>query len=513
MTNPAAAMKMLITYAICIPLAIFLGYLLTNPMDYGTLGFLAFVVAALLSPVFIKWHYPIMLFGIGCPIMLFFLPTSPPTWQAVVAMSLTISIVERTLSNERRFISVPAMTMPLMFLLGVILVTMQLAGGIGFHQLGGSVGGGKKYIFCLLGIATFFALISREIPANRRRLYITLYFGSAALDILGDVFPHLPTPLNYGNLLIQASSGTLGTDVAVGVTRLGMVSAGCNALAFLMLAKFGLRGIVFSPRVWRLPAFCLLVTAAQLGGFREALISFMIVFTALFILERLYQTRLLPVLVMAGIMGLALLVPLAKHLPYVYQRCLAVLPLDLDASVRIDAQGSSEWRLAIWQALTPQIPTYLLLGKGYALSAGDFQLMATSQGVASGLDAAGQLDASQGALALAGDYHSGPFSTIIPFGIWGAIGMTWLMSAAFWVVYRNYRYGDPELRTINTFLLALQILEIIMFLFIFGAFELDIGYLARTTGFSVALNGGVRRPQPQPAAVPRIKPLPQPQTA
>ena len=37
-TNPAAAIKVLITYAIIIPVAIFVGWLLTNPLDYGTLG-------------------------------------------------------------------------------------------------------------------------------------------------------------------------------------------------------------------------------------------------------------------------------------------------------------------------------------------------------------------------------------------------------------------------------------------------------------------------------------------
>jgi len=280
----------------------------------------------------------------------------------------------------------------------------------------------------------------------------------------------------------------------------------------LMLAKYGLSGIFFSPKIWRLPVFVLLIVAGQLGGFREVLVSLGIILTLLFFFEKMYQTRLLIVFVMAGIMGAALLVPFAKHLPFVYQRTLAVLPmLDLDSSVRLDAQGSSEWRLAIWRDLMPQVPNYLLLGKGYALSEGDFQLMGTSRGVGSGLNAAGQLDASQGALALAGDYHNGPLSTIIPFGIWGGFGMAWLIGAALWVVYRNYRYGDPELRVINTFLFALLINVVILFLFVMGAFNNDISNLTKISGLSVALNWGVRGPQPRPAVLPRIKPLAQPQ--
>jgi hypothetical protein len=38
MTNPANAIKMLITYAVVIPLAIMVGYLLTDPLDYGSMG-------------------------------------------------------------------------------------------------------------------------------------------------------------------------------------------------------------------------------------------------------------------------------------------------------------------------------------------------------------------------------------------------------------------------------------------------------------------------------------------
>ena len=36
---------------------------------------------------------------------------------------------------------------------------------------------------------------------------------------------------------------------------------------------------------------------------------------------------------------------------------------------RLDAEGSTEWRLDMWKALLPEVPQYLLLGKGFAFSA------------------------------------------------------------------------------------------------------------------------------------------------
>ena len=59
MTNPAALMRMLITYAICIPIAIVTGYILTdvgNNPNYSNLFVVGLLIALVLSPIFIKWH-------------------------------------------------------------------------------------------------------------------------------------------------------------------------------------------------------------------------------------------------------------------------------------------------------------------------------------------------------------------------------------------------------------------------------------------------------------------------
>ncbi len=175
MTNPVQAMRLLITYVVIIPLAVLVGYLLTDPMDYGTLGFLVFIIAVLISPVFIKWHYPIMVFGLACPAVCFFLPGRPPLAQVVVVMSLGIAIVERAMSSDRRFLSFPVMTWPLLFIAAMAYLTAQLTGGIGLHTMGGDVGGGKKYITLFIGVATYFALTSRAIPPHHRKWYLILF--------------------------------------------------------------------------------------------------------------------------------------------------------------------------------------------------------------------------------------------------------------------------------------------------------------------------------------------------
>ena len=109
------------------------------------------------------------------------------------------------------------------------------------------------------------------------------------------------------------------------------------------------------------------------------------------------------------------------------------------------------------------------------------------------------VDASQDPLALSQDYHNGPLSVIIPFGIWGALAMSWFLIASTWVVYRNYRYCKPELKTLNTFLFSVYVIQVIDFLGLFGAFDASMGGFAGILGLSVCINHGVCRVPPQPA--------------
>ncbi len=514
MNNPAAAMRMLMTYAVCIPLAIFVGYLLTNPLDYGSLGFLGFVLMVMFSPPLIKFHYEIMLFALGSPIVLFFIVMRPPMGQAMVLVSLTIAIVERTLSRRRRFVNVPSMTWPMFFILAVVILTMELTGGMGFHSFGSSGGGGRKYIVLFVSILTYFAITSRPFPPENRNFYIALYFLAGLPSFIGDIGPYLPSPLNYVNLLIppslDASAIHVLGDVQTTISRFGAVSTTMGVLTSFMLVKWGLRGIFMGNRLWRTVAFIACALLSLVGGYRSTAVGLLLIIGVMFFMEGLHRTRLLGVFLFGFIFMGALLVPLSNKLPMNVQRSLTFLPLNWSAEAIIQAEGSSEWRLRIWRDLWPKVPQYLLLGKGYAMSAEDYQSI--GEGVFAGGYAAA-MDASQEALAISADYHNGPLSALIPFGIWGAIGFLWMMFAGLRVLYRNHKYSEPELRTVNAFFMGTYIVQILTFFFIFGAFQDDVGKFARVIGISIALNGGLLGPKVNPVVIPRIKPQRIPVTA
>ena len=157
----------------------------------------------------------------------------------------------------------------------------------------------------------------------------------------------------------------------------------------------------------------------------------------------------------------------------------------------------------MWKALGPEIPKYFWIGKGYTASAADYYL--TAQAVRFGL--ARDFETS----VVAGDYHNGPLSLLIPFGIWGVLAFLFFIGASLHVLFQNYRHGDPNVRNVNVFLLGFFLTRLVFFLSVFGGIHADFPILAGLVAFSISLNGGVCRervpvePAAEPARVPAVR--------
>ena len=492
----AAFLRSLIVYAVCAVLAIVLGVLMTNPLTYSSLGFVGFLCAFLILPIFLKWHHLLMIFCWGTPISVFFLKGSPQLCLVMIAISLGISIAERTLTTHRQFIKVPQVTWPLLCLVGVVLVTAKLTGGIGLKAFGSDVYGGKKYVFLIVAIFGYFALTALPIPPQKARLYVTLYFLGGILGFIEDLYPLTPHFLSPIFWFIHPQ--TIDPDgFQLGVTRLAGTGWAATAVVNAMIAYYGLRGIFLAGKLWRPIVFFIAMLLIFLGGYRSALVLTLAVVILQFFLEGLHRTRLLIVAVIFSLACIGTSIPLASKLPYTFQRTLAFLPagwLHLSSDARADAQGSLDWREDMWKALLPQIPKHLLLGKGYAISMEDFAIISEAETLHS-------VDAAQDPLAISSDYHNGPLSVILPFGIWGALAFSWFLVASVWVMYRNYRYSPPELKTLNTFLFTVYVVTTIDFLFLFGGLADGMSGFSGLLGLSVCINRGVRRVPPQPAPV------------
>jgi O-antigen ligase len=495
MSNASALFRSLLIYGLCLPLAVFLGYLLATPLDITTIMVVVFILSMLAIPLLLRWHHAWLIATWNMSAVLFFVPGRPPIWMALAAISLGISILQYTLNRKMKFLHAPSIAWPLILLTVVIFVTARLTGGLSIRLFGGTVYGGKKYFTILAAVIGFFAIINRQIPPKRANLYIALFFLGAATVAIGELpgvlppvfdflfafFPMISMDTFIGQNDVIAQTSLIGRQGGVSSLGVGGVCA--------MLACYGIRGILDARKPWRLGVFCLFFLLTLLGGFRSTLIMLLMTLALLFYLERLHHTWLLLPMIFVSLLGGGLIAAFASHLPLTFQRSLAFVPfLQIDPIVKMDAQSSTEWRLQLWRDVAPQIPQYLLVGKGYSFSGTEHQQLGweTLEG-----------------FELVGDYHNGPLSVILPFGIFGSIAFVWLMVAGIRVIYQNYHFGDPDHHTINTFLFAYFVVKAIFFFTIFGSLHSDLPMFLGMLGLSISINGGVAKPEvvPQQSAI------------
>src|SRR5439155_7448157 len=141
MSNASSLIRTLLIYSICVPLAIFLGYIMATPQDYSTILTLCLILFILLIPMLLRWHHFWLIASWNLGAVLFFVPGRPWLWMGMAWISLTISVVQHILNPRIKFLHAPAVTRPLLLLVVVVLVTAKLTGGIGLNALGSEVMG------------------------------------------------------------------------------------------------------------------------------------------------------------------------------------------------------------------------------------------------------------------------------------------------------------------------------------------------------------------------------------
>jgi hypothetical protein len=475
-----------LTYALCLPLAVLIGYFLAEPMESGSIAIVVFVLSVLSLPLLMKWYHPLLIMSWNALICPVFLPGRPYLWMVMSFLGLGIAILNRSVNPHKRFINVPSLTKPLVFLVGVVIITAGLTGGIGLNALGASRAGGKGYFFIFAAMAGYFGFTSQRIPPERAGLYVTLFFLSGLTALVSQVASLLGPAGEFLYSFFPGAPGSMQATAAESVTgfssysRFGAFAMAAPAIYGCMLARYGVRGTLDFRHPWRPVIFLLAIAGCAWCGYRSALVMLLVSFAAVFYWEGLHRTKLLPAMVGLALLAGAAVLPYADKLPLVVQRSLSFLPIKVDFGVRQSADSSTEWRVEMWKHVLPEVPRYLLKGKGYNLTADDIY-WANQNASRSGESSGGSM--------VAGDYHSGPLSTIIPFGIWGVIAFIWFWVAGLRFLYHNYRFGDPALRRINTLLMALFAARIFFFLFVFGGFYSDLFIFTGLLGLGVSLNG------------------------
>jgi hypothetical protein len=488
--------RVLIGYAVAIPLALFLGYLVATP-DMTSVAVVGMVLSFLALPLIIQWNHALLIFFWNSAFIAGFLPGSLQLWTIFAVLTFGMGVVHKVMGHKN-FIRAPELTKPILLLAAVVLLTAKLRGGLGMRVLGSGSFGGKNYFYILAAVLGYFALTSQSLSIAKGARAVKWFFLSGltfgmtnVVYLLGPTFYFL-----FYFVSLDFVYGQAGADWTQDVVkRLGGLAPSANSLICFVLVRWGLRGVVDFTKPWRLALLLVAVAAGFFSGFRSNVAFMGILLLVQFVVEGLWKTYLMPVLVLLGILCLAPVLLFANRMPVAVQRSMAFLPVNIDPSVRMEAMNSSEWRYQMWGAVLPEVPKYLLIGKGYSIDPVDLYLTETASH-------AGLISGYEGAM-LSGDYHNGPLSVLMPFGAFGAIAFLWMMVAGIKALQRNRLYGDPKLKLINDFFLAYFVTQCLFFFFVFGALNSQLSVFLGVLGLSVSLNGGVcRKKAPKAVSAP-----------
>jgi hypothetical protein len=491
MFRESALLRGLLVAGLCVPLALFIGYQLATPGARSSFYWIALVVCFLLLPLLIRWHHSLLLICWNLPLIIFFLPGQPSVAIVMATVSLSVSIVSRTLNKQRPFISCPSVSIPLIFLAALVLATAGLTGGIHGNAFGSSIMGASRYLGVLGAIIGYFALVAQPVPPRYAKPLAYLFFlsGTVAafhtlIAILGPNFEFLNGL--FSNSINNASDESTGMGRFIGIQRFTGLTWAAEAFCGFMIMRFGIRGIFDVHHPWRWLSFIGTFCSGLLGGYRSLFAEFFILIILQLYFEKLLRTRLFLGIVLGGILAAILIVPFTNQLPLPVQRAISFLPVKVDAAAREDAFESSSWRFEVWRrVLAEEVPKYFFLGKGYNFDSTDMYLiqLGMARGIYSAYDA----------FLFTSDYHNGPLTLMVPFGIFGLLAFAAFCWGAVRALYANYRYGEPDMKLINTFLLADFIMSLVVFWTYYGEFYLDLINFTGIIGLSLTLNGGVRR--------------------
>src|SRR5262249_32220120 len=151
---------------LCLPLAVLLGYFLAQPLEAGSMAVVILVISVLSVPLLMKWHHPLLIVCWNVTANPLFLPGQPALWALMGMTSLFFALRGCRANPPRRFVQVPSITRPLLFLAAVVMSTAFLTGGIGFRFFGSERYGGKSYFYIFAAIASYFAFTSQRIPLH-----------------------------------------------------------------------------------------------------------------------------------------------------------------------------------------------------------------------------------------------------------------------------------------------------------------------------------------------------------
>ena len=389
----------------------------------------------------------------------------------------------------------------LLYLNAIWLLTVFIRNPVGFLETDSERVGGRPYVSAVFGLLAYWTLRRMTASvATLRRLpkYVlggvaTLFLLNALLILFPAIAPFAASIYSGFNLYFVSGistnvTGISGGEAAInaGTTRIE-IFRDIGRYTVVFLCAYFFPPTLLNPVNWkRFLFFGLAIVGLLLSGFR----SFLVYAVAMFLLGSYFRKGWSAVLRASGIgVFFTLLIMLGNgtlyELPFAAQRALAVIPkalrpTELNERAVLSGESSTDWRVEMWiQALTTN--RYIsdkVMGDGFGMTRSQIDILnnAMRLGVVSDQD-------SQEHMAISGDFHSGPISTIRVIGYVGLCFVYMLMIAMALKSVRLIRRakGTPLFEPTLFFLMPV-FFEPMWFTFVFGAYSMWFPFMAFSLG-------------------------------
>lgn len=389
----------------------------------------------------------------------------------------------------------------LLYLNAVWLLVAFIRNPVGFLVSDSERVGGRPYVNAVVGLLAYWVL--SRITTSPKRLRRVPFYVLGALFVFFLINSAMVVSPAFGGFASQFYNGFdfYFVDGAIGLA--GGEGAGQRAMddgtvRIEMFRDIGRYGCIFlcayfyppsllNPMKWkRFTGFFATMLGLLLSGFR----SFLGYAGAMFLIGSYFQRGWSSVLRSGLTALLAIFILMLGHgtlyeLPFAAQRALAIIPsflrpVQLDERAILSGESSTDWRVEMWiQALTTN--RYIadkILGDGFGMTRAQINVYqrAVAMGPISNQE-------SQEQMAISGDFHSGPVSTI---RVVGYVGLVFVYLLTIAMALRAYKLiyqckGSPLFEPALFFLMPI-VFEPFWFTVVFGAYSMWLPFAAMSLG-------------------------------
>lgn len=376
------------------------------------------------------------------------------------------------------------------------LLTVWARNPVGFNSMGGEMVGGRPYFTTLVAYLGY--LVIRRVRAPVRLLYwlpaliILPHFLIDLVNLITQFYPKLGVAILpfYSGVDISAIGNTGGIQDDTRLISLGKLG---RTIIQSMVSYYPPATFLHPSRYYLIVPFLAAFVMIGLSGYRSELFGAATSVGISSVLRR--RKRDLVVYAASGIVGIMLIAGVHQSgfsVPIPIQRALSFLPLNWDARATQNAEDSNEWRFEMWEeALKPNstIIRNKLLGDGFGFSALEWSIIRDETfGHGTGFVGAGGLEA----YIIKGSFHSGPISSIRYVGFVGLALFMWLqLYFLFHVVKLVPRALNSRFMPLAIYIGIWVVYKPFEFIFIFGAYEADIGRVIGYAGLARLLENSM----------------------